>query len=108
MKYPIISQKSDDYLTNNNIFSIEPGHYVEGKFGLRIENLYITENFNNCMRLKNITFVPYDLNLVDFKLITKHEKNYIKRYHKRIYQTFQPRLSNEHKKYFFKNLINKI
>ena len=107
-KYPIISQKSEDFLTNNNIFSIEPGHYVEGKFGLRIENLYITENFNNCMRLKNITLVPYDLNLVDFKLITMQEKDYIKRYHERIYKTFQPRLSNEYKKYFFKNLINKI
>ena len=31
------------FLTNNNLFSIEPGHYVEGQFGIRIENLYVTK-----------------------------------------------------------------
>ena len=35
--------RSKDILTNNNLFSIEPGHYVEGQFGLRIENLYVTK-----------------------------------------------------------------
>ena len=107
-KYPIISQRSKDLLTNNNLFSIEPGHYVEGQFGLRIENLYVTENLNNGLKLKNITLAPYDLNLVDFKLITNYERKYIKRYHKKIYETLKPRLSNEHKKYFLTNLINKI
>ena len=41
---PSISSRSMDILTNNNLFSIEPGHYVEGKFGIRIENLYVTKN----------------------------------------------------------------
>ncbi len=107
-KYPIISQRSKDILTNNNIFSIEPGHYVEDQFGLRIENLYVTKTSNKKLKLKNITLVPYDLDLIDFNLITNFEKKYIKRYHKKIYETFQPRLSNEHKTYFIKNLINKI
>ncbi len=107
-KYPIISSKSKDILTNNNLFSIEPGHYVEGQFGLRLENLYVTENVNGGMRLKNITLVAYDLDLIDLKLITNFERKFIKRYHKKIYKFFQSRLRDEYKRYFLKNLINKI
>ena len=107
-KYPIISSKSKDILTNNNLFSIEPGHYVEGQFGLRLENLYVTEYVNGGMRLKNITLVAYDLDLVDLKLITNFERKFIKRYHKKIYKFFQSRLRDEYKRYFLKNLINKI
>ena len=107
-KYPTISSKSQDILTNNNLFSIEPGHYVEGKFGIRIENLYVTKTFDKSFILKNITLVPYDLDLIDFKLITNFERRYIKRYHKKIYENFQSRLSNEYKNYFLKNLIYKI
>ena len=53
-------------LTNNNLFSIEPGHYVEGQFGIRIENLYVTKFINKNLKLKNITLVPYDLDLINF------------------------------------------
>ena len=107
-KYPIISSKSQDILTNNNLFSIEPGHYIEGQFGLRLENLYVTKNSNNGLELKNITLVPYDLDLVDLRLITNFERKFIKKYHKKIYEFMQSRLSNDYKKYFLKNLINKI
>ena len=107
-KYPIISSRSQDILTNNNVFSIEPGHYVEGQFGLRLENLYVTKNSHIGMKLKNITLVPYDLDLVDFRLITNFERKFIKRYHQKIYKYLQSRLSNEHQKYFSKNLIYKI
>ncbi len=107
-KYPVISARSKDILTNNNLFSIEPGHYIEGQFGLRIENLYVSKFSNKSLKLKNITLVPYDLDLVDLRLITNFERKYIKRYHQKIYETFQPRLTNENKNYFLKNLINKI
>ena len=51
-KYPSISPRSSEFLTNNNLFSIEPGHYVEGEFGIRIENLYVTKVFNKNLKLK--------------------------------------------------------
>ena len=60
------------------------------------------------MNLKNITLVPYDLELVDLRLITNIERKFIKRYHQKIYKFLESRLSNEHKKHFIKNLINKI
>lgn len=40
---PHISQKSEDLLIEGMIFSIEPGIYVEGYGGVRIEDLYVIE-----------------------------------------------------------------
>lgn len=37
---PRISPSSHDYLSEGMVFSIEPGVYLEGKFGVRIEDLY--------------------------------------------------------------------
>jgi Xaa-Pro aminopeptidase len=36
---PRLSVRKDDILETGNVFSIEPGIYVEGKFGIRIEDL---------------------------------------------------------------------
>ena len=107
-KYPIISPRSKDILTNNNLFSIEPGHYMEGKYGLRIENLYVTKIINNTLKLKNISLAPYELDFIDWKLITNFEKRYIKSYHLKIYNTLHQRLSKDYKNYFIKKLIDKI
>ncbi len=107
-KYPSISPRSMDILTNNNLFSIEPGHYVEGKYGIRIENLYVTKVINKNLQLKNVTLIPYDLDLINWKLITKFEKIYIKQYHKKIFQCLETRLNYNQKNYFIKSLINKI
>ena len=107
-KYPSISPRSMDILTNNNLFSIEPGHYVEGKYGIRIENLYVTKIIKKNLELKNVTLIPYDLDLINWKLITKFEKTYIKQYHKKIFQCLETRLNYNQKNYFIKNLINKI
>ena len=107
-KYPIISPRSKDILSNNNLFSIEPGHYEEGKYGLRIENLYVSKITNNNLKLKNITLAPYELNLVDWKLITSFERKYIKKYHQKIFNILRPRLNKDHIDFFTKHLINKI
>ncbi len=37
---PTLSRKSDYVLKNGNVFSIEPGVYLDGKFGVRIEDTY--------------------------------------------------------------------
>lgn len=35
---PYLSQKSADTLTENKVFTVEPGVYIEGEFGIRIED----------------------------------------------------------------------
>lgn len=43
-EYPRLSPKSDDKLFNGMVFSDEPGVYLEGKFGVRIEDTVTLEN----------------------------------------------------------------
>ncbi len=41
---PRLSIKSEQILQNNNVFSVEPGVYFEGEFGIRIEDTVVIEN----------------------------------------------------------------
>ena len=52
---------------------------------------------NNNLKLKNITLAPYELSLIDWKLITSFERKYIKKYHQKIYDTLRPRLNSDYK-----------
>ena len=55
-----------------------------------------------------MTLVPYDLSLIDWKLINQKEKKFIKSYHQNIFDIFEMRLNKFEKKIFKKNLIDKI
>ena len=107
-KYPVLSTNSKQIILNNNLFSIEPGFYMNNKFGLRLENLYFSKILNKKVKLINVTLVPYDLSLIDWKLITKKERNFIKNYHIKIFENIEMHLSVIDRKKYTKSLINKI
>jgi Xaa-Pro aminopeptidase len=81
---------------------------MNNKFGLRLENLYFSEILNQKVKLINVTLVPYELSLIDWKLITMKERNFIKNYHKKIYENIEMYLSLIDRKKYVKTLINKI
>jgi len=41
---PVISPKSDNVIEENMVFTIEPGIYLEGEFGIRYENMVVIKN----------------------------------------------------------------
>ena len=43
---PALAERSKDVLTDGMVFTVEPGIYVEGQFGIRIESLLAIENGN--------------------------------------------------------------
>lgn len=49
-EYPSLSPKCQAVLKNGMVFSIEPGVYLEGKFGVRIEDTFTIEN-RRCVSL---------------------------------------------------------
>jgi Xaa-Pro aminopeptidase len=107
-KYPIISPSFNKKLLHNNLFSIEPGYYKPGSYGLRIENLYFSKIHQGKLKLHNVTLVPYELDLIDWSSITQQEKSHIKKYHYSIFNNFKSRLNEAEKKFFLKLLINKL
>ena len=52
------------------ILSNEPGYYLKNKYGIRIENLiYIDKKLKKNLFFKNLTFVPIDKDMINFKSI---------------------------------------
>ena len=72
-------------LKKGMILSNEPGYYKEGKYGIRIENLVYVNEKNGKLFFENLTMVPIERDLINFKLLTSSEKNYLFKYHLDVY-----------------------
>ena len=79
------------------ILSNEPGYYKRGKFGIRIENLIYASKNKNKLIFKNLTLAPIEKDLINYKLLTKKERDYIFRYHFEVYSKLSPFLNRKEK-----------
>jgi len=67
------------------ITSNEPGYYKKNHFGIRIENLVYVKKNKNKLKFENLTLVPIDKKLIEKKLLTSSEKNWLNQYHQRVF-----------------------
>jgi Xaa-Pro aminopeptidase len=76
------------------IMSNEPGYYLEGEFGIRIENLVIVResSMSGYLEFETITEVPLDSGLIDTSILDQGEKTWLKTYHQRIDARYQGKL----------------
>ncbi len=86
------------------ITSDEPGLYLAGKYGIRIENLIVTcqdmtTEFGDFYRFEPMTLFPYDSTLFDTKIMTREEIEWINAYHKKVYARLSPLLDEEEQKW---------
>ena len=81
------------------IISNEPGFYKKNNYGIRIENLIYVEELQNKLFFKNLTLAPLDLDMVNFKMLTKKEKDYLFTYHLEVYSKISKYLNNKEKKW---------
>ncbi len=81
------------------ITSDEPGLYLAGQYGIRIENLILcvegekTEEFGNFLRFETLTLFPYDLRLIDRSMLTAEETEQINAYHATVRERLTPFLA---------------
>ncbi len=99
-----ISKFNSIELKKGMIISNEPGYYEEGKFGIRIENLVYIEKENNKLKFKNLTMAPIDKDLINHKLLSSKEKDYLFKYNLEVYNKISNFLSKNEKKW----LLNSI
>ena len=100
-----ISKYNSIKLFEGMIVSNEPGYYEQNKFGIRIENLIYIKKINKKNVFENLTLVPIDKDLINFKLLNKNELNYIKEYNKKVYSKIGPFL-NKKVKIWLKSQLN--
>ncbi len=67
------------------ILSNEPGYYKKNNFGIRIENLIFVKKNNKSIFFENLTLAPIDKDLINLKMLTILEKNYLFKYHLETY-----------------------
>jgi Xaa-Pro aminopeptidase len=86
------------------ITTIEPGIYIEDRFGIRLENvvLVVIDDENSkgdsiFYTFETLTLCPIDLNLVKKDMLTQEEKNWLNTYHKKVLATLSPFLNKEEK-----------
>tara|TARA_Y100000816_G_scaffold57645_1_gene37717 strand:+ start:2031 stop:3728 length:1698 start_codon:yes stop_codon:yes gene_type:complete len=99
-----ISKYNKVKLAEGMILSNEPGYYRKGKFGIRIENLIFIKKFKRKLVFENLTLVPIDKDLIEYKMLTKKEKDYIFQYHLNVYSKLSSFLNLKEKKWLIKQI----
>ena len=82
-------------LKPGHVMSNEPGFYRKDKFGIRLENMIFVKKVNSKIFFKNLTMAPFDKDLINFRLLTKNEKNYLIDYNMEIYSNVAKYLNYE-------------
>lgn len=95
---------SNAVLEEGMLTSNEPGFYLEGKFGIRHENLILCvkaekNEYGQFMKFDTVTLVPFDLDALEPALLSEKEKQLLNEYHKAVYDTISPYLEGEVKEW---------
>ena len=81
------------------ILSNEPGYYLEGRFGIRIENLvHVIEApegadaHRDMLAFETLTFTPIDRRLIVAGMLAPEERDWLNAYHSEVLEKIGPRL----------------
>ena len=95
-------RSEDSVLEEGMITTDEPGIYIEGKYGIRLENELLCckgekNEYGQFMYFENITYVPFDLDAIDPEQMTSVERSRLNEYHAKVYEVVSPYLEGEEK-----------
>ncbi len=94
-----ISKQNNIKIEEGMVLSNEPGYYRKNKFGIRIENLVYVKKIKNKIFFDNLTLVPIEKELINYKLLSSKEKNYLFKYHLNVYTQISKYLNTKEKKW---------
>jgi Xaa-Pro aminopeptidase len=97
-----ISRSSRDLaIAEGMILSDEPGYYLPGAYGIRLENLLLVRQaelpdaLKPFLRFETLTLAPFDRTLIDIGLLTPAERDWLDVYHGRVLAEVGPLLPPE-------------
>ena len=87
------------------VLSNEPGYYVEGKYGIRHENLILVKTWkktewNTFYEFETLTLCPFFKSIIVKDLLSQEEIDWINAYHKTVQEKLTPHLEGEVKQWF--------
>ena len=89
------------------IITDEPGIYIEGSHGIRLENELLTHKgekneYGQFMYFEPITYIPMDLDAINPEIMTTEDKKLLNDYHKTVFEKVSPYLNEEEKEWLKK------
>lgn len=85
----------------------EPGIYLEGKFGVRIENTLLivpaeSTAFGDFLKFETLTLAPIDMAPIVLEMLSTEEREWLNTYHHRVYESLSPYLEGNEKEWLRK------
>ncbi|ADK95398.1 aminopeptidase P family protein [Prevotella melaninogenica] len=85
----------------------EPGIYLEGKFGVRIENTLLivpaeSTAFGDFLKFETLTLAPIDTAPIVLEMLSTEEREWLNNYHRRVYESLFPYLEGNEKEWLRK------
>jgi Xaa-Pro aminopeptidase len=92
------SMRSNTKHDKGMLSSNEPGYYLEGEYGIRIENLMVVvKDKEGWLKFDTITLFPIATNLIDMDFMTTTETQWLNDYHQETYDKVSPQMDEEHR-----------
>ncbi|MBQ7563383.1 MAG: aminopeptidase P family protein [Lachnospiraceae bacterium] len=100
IRYQIRKETEQPALAPGMIVSDEPGIYLEGKYGIRIENLLLCvekkkNQWGRFLGFEPLTLVPYEREAILAELLNEEEKAILNSYHKQVFEALSSKLTEE-------------
>ena len=101
---PMQGRRTPCVFEEGMVTSDEPGFYLEGRFGVRCENLLLCveaekNEYGRFMKFETLTMVPWDLDAVVPDLLSEKEKSLLNEYHAQVWENISPYLEGDEKEW---------
>ena len=96
-----------EVLQEGMVITDEPGIYIEGSHGIRLENELLTckgtlNEYGQFMYFEAITLIPMDLDAINPDIMTQEDKKLLNAYHAKVYEVIAPYLNEEEQEWLKK------
>ena len=103
-RYRIDKDHSQPKLLPGMITSDEPGVYLEGKYGIRIENLLLcvekkSNEWGRFLGFDTLTLVPYERDAIIPDMLTVRQREIINEYHRTLYDLYSGRMEDDEREW---------
>lgn len=100
-RWKIVPERNDSCILEPGMVTTdEPGVYIEGSHGIRIENELVcrkdeTNEYGDFLNFENITYAPIDLDAIDPAYLQPKDIEQLNCYHKKVFEKISPYLTYE-------------